>query len=76
MTRRVRMESTDHFAWLTGRVATKADPARRPQSFAKRHSVHDPGLRFSNAKQFSNVNLDQGVTSKAGESQVADLDRQ
>jgi len=24
-----RMESTDHFAWLAGRVATKAEPVRR-----------------------------------------------
>ena len=38
--------------------------------------VHHPGLGFSNAKQFPNVNLDHDVTPKARESQVADLDRQ
>jgi hypothetical protein len=59
------MESTDYFAWPAGRVVTKAEPGRRPQSFAKRHSVHHPGLGFSNAKQFPNVNLDQDVASKA-----------
>jgi hypothetical protein len=27
MTPRVRMESTDHFAWLAGRIAPEAQPA-------------------------------------------------
>jgi hypothetical protein len=76
MTPRVRIESTDHFPWLAGRVAPEAEPARRAQSFAKRHSVHHPGLGFGNAKQFPDVNLDQDVTPQARESQVADLDRQ